>query len=257
MAFKVATWNVNSLRVRLQQVLAWLNSHQPDILALQETKVTDELFPLDAFQEAGHHVIFSGQKTYNGVAIISKKPLTAVQQDVPNLNQHDRRLLGASLGSLRIWNIYVPNGESVQSEKYQYKLSWLTHLRNFLENELQQHPQLLLLGDFNIAPEARDVYDPLSWEGQVLFSEPEKEKLQQLLQLGLEDCFRLHNHSEKNYTWWDYRLNAFQRNRGLRIDLMLASRALAKKCLHCSIDKTPRGWERPSDHTPVVGEFEE
>jgi exodeoxyribonuclease-3 len=255
MSLKIATWNVNSLRVRLQQVLDWLKTEQPDVLALQETKVTDDLFPLEALNEAGYHVTFSGQKTYNGLATLSKLPLTAVEKTIPALNPNEKRILGGSLGPIRIWNVYVPNGESVSSEKYTYKLAWLEHLKNFLKVELQTYPQLILLGDFNIALEAQDVHDPALWEGSVLCSEPEREALRNLLHLDLQDCFRLHKQAEKSFSWWDYRLNAFKRNLGLRIDLILASQALASRCRLCRIDKTPRGWERPSDHTPVIAEF--
>ncbi len=256
MTLKIATWNVNSLRVRLPQVLSWLHSEKPDVLCLQETKVIDDLFPLAALQEAGYQVVFSGQKTYNGMAILSKLPLTDVVKTIPHLNPDEKRLIGASLGHVRIWNIYVPNGENVVSEKYTYKLAWLDHLRNFLNQDLKTHSQLILLGDFNIAPEVRDVHDPQLWEGQVLFSEPERAKLRALFDLGLEDCFRLHHEDNNSFSWWDYRLNAFKRNRGLRIDLILASKALSAKCKKTAIDKTPRGSERPSDHAPVMAEFE-
>lgn len=257
MSIKIASWNVNSLRVRLTQVLAWLKEHQPDVLALQETKLTDDIFPESSFHEIGYQVIYAGQKTYNGMATISKLPLTNIQKNIPLLNQAEQRVLGASLGKIRIWNVYVPNGESITSEKYQYKLSWLNHFRNFITTELKTYPQLIILGDFNIAPEACDVYDPAHWEGQVLFSELERARLRQLFELGLKDCFRLHHATEKSYTWWDYRLNAFKRNMGLRIDHILASLLLAKQCLYCSIDKNPRASERPSDHAPIIAEFKE
>lgn len=256
MTLKIASWNVNSLRIRLPQVLSWLHSEKPDVLCLQETKVTDDLFPFEALQEAGYQVIFSGQKTYNGMATLSKLPLTDVVKTVTPLNPEEKRFLGASLGKVRIWNIYVPNGESITSEKYIYKLAWLDHLKNFLGQELKTHSQLILLGDFNIAPEAQDVHNPLLWEGQVLFSEPERAKLRSLFDLGLADCFRLHHEDNKSFSWWDYRLNAFKRNMGLRIDLILASKALSAKCKSSTIDKTPRGAERPSDHAPVVAEFD-
>jgi len=246
---------VNSLRVRLPHVLTWLEKEKPDILALQETKVTDDIFPLTALHEAGYQVVFSGQKTYNGMAILSKQPLTDIEKHIPHFNPEEKRVIGASLNKLRIWNIYVPNGESVQSQKYEYKLGWLQYLRKHLQDELKQHPQLIVLGDFNIAPEDRDVYDPQAWQGQVLFSEPEKKQLRELINLGLKDCFRLLHQDNKSYTWWDYRVNAFKRNMGLRIDHILASEPLAQHCTQCQIDKTPRSWERPSDHTPIVAEF--
>ena len=258
MATTIATWNVNSLRVRLPQVLNWLETAQPDILALQETKVTDELFPREALEAQGYKVAFAGQKTYNGVAILSKKAFTEIHHDIglPTLSEGERRVLGVSVGELRIWNLYVPNGESTESPKYAYKLAWLAHLRQFFESELQAHPNLVILGDFNIAPDARDVYDPAGWEGKILFSAAEHAALAAVTQLGFQDCFRLHQQEAKHYTWWDYRLNAFKRQLGLRIDLILASEALAKHCKACVIDKTPRGWERPSDHTPVMATFD-
>ena len=255
MPLKIATWNVNSLRVRLPQVLSWLSSAQPDFLALQETKVMDALFPFEALEKAGYHVIYSGQKTYNGMAILSKNPLTDIQKTIPDFNHEEKRLLGATLGQLRVWNIYVPNGESVSSDKYIYKLAWLDRFKLFLQDELKRYPQLLVLGDFNIAPSVQDVHDPALWEGHVLFSESERARLQDLFSLGMQDCFRLHHPQDKSFSWWDYRLNAFKRNMGLRIDLILASSLLAPHCLGCSIDRTPRSWERPSDHTPVMAEF--
>jgi len=256
MRVKIASWNVNSLRVRLPQVLEWLQREQPDVLGLQETKVTDDLFPAAALHEAGYQVVFAGQKTYNGVALLSKKALTDVVTTISHINPEEKRVIGGSLGGLRIWNIYVPNGESVTSEKYPYKLAWLDHLKKFLEQELKEHPQLLVMGDFNIAPEAQDVHNPQRWEGQVLFSEPERARLHALLDLGLSDSFRLHPQAEKSFSWWDYRLNAFQRNMGLRIDLLLSSKALAAKCKSSTIDKAARGAERPSDHAPVIAEFD-
>jgi exodeoxyribonuclease-3 len=253
---KIASWNVNSLRVRLTQVLSWLDKEKPDLLALQETKVTDDLFPQAVLQEAGYQVIFSGQKTYNGIALLSKLALTDVVKSLPHFNHEEKRLLGASLGKLRIWNVYVPNGESVSSDKYKYKLAWLEKLRTFLSEELKNHPQLILLGDFNIAPEARDVHNPAQWEGQVLFSEPERAKLHALFDLGLQDCYRLHHQDNQGFSWWDYRLNAFKRNLGLRIDLILASKNLAGSCTRSNIDITPRSSDRPSDHAPVIAVFE-
>ena len=254
--FKIATWNVNSLRVRLPHVLQWLASENPDVLALQETKTLDDVFPFEQIQEAGYQVVFSGQKTYNGVAVLSKQAGVDVVKDIPGLEDHQRRVLAVTIGNIRILNLYVPNGESVVSEKYKYKLNWLEHLKKLLQQELQQHERLIVLGDFNIAPEDRDVYDPKAWEGQVLCSELERAEFQNLIQLGLQDCFRLHEQTEKSFSWWDYRLNAFKRNMGLRIDHILASEKMAQACKQCVIDKLPRGWERPSDHTPVVAEFE-
>ena len=253
--FKIATWNVNSLRVRLPQVLTWLNDVKPDVLALQELKLPDTDFPLEVIQEAGYLAVVSGQKTYNGVAILSRQPAKDIIIDIPNLEDPQRRVLGVSIGDIRIMNLYVPNGESVTSAKYQYKLNWLNQLDVFLKQELIKHPKLIVLGDFNIAPDEIDVHDPNLWDGQVLFSQPEREALHELLQMGFSDRFRQLNPSEKNFTWWDYRMNAFKRNMGLRIDHILASKTLSNDCVKCYIDKAPRAWDRPSDHAPVVAEF--
>lgn len=254
---KIATWNVNSIRVRLPQVLNWLKDVNPDLLAVQETKMPDVDFPHDAIREAGYHAIFSGQKTYNGVAIFFKdKNLTDVITDIPELDDHQRRVLGATINeNLRLLNIYVPNGGHITSEKYQYKLNWLNKLDIFLKNELKKYPKLIVLGDFNIAPEEIDVHDPLFWKGQVLFSEPERLAFRGILQIGFSDCYRQFNPLEKDYTWWDYRLNAYKRNMGLRIDHILASNAFVAHCENCYIDKHPRAWERPSDHAPIIAEF--
>lgn len=252
---KIATWNVNSLNVRLPQVVAWLAEAQPDVLALQETKLIDEKFPVTEIAEVGYHAVFSGQKTYNGVAILSKLPLTEVMKDIPGLDNSQRRVVAAVYGELRILNLYVPNGESVSSDKYQYKLGWLDALIDFITAEIKRHPQLVVLGDFNIAPEERDVYDPLVWTGKVLFSRPERDAFQRLLATGMCDTFRLFDKTGAHYSWWDYRMNAFRRNLGLRIDHILASKPLCERCRSCSIDMTPRRNERPSDHTPVIAEF--
>lgn len=252
--FKIATWNVNSLRVRMPHVLQWLATEQPDVLAIQETKVPDEDFPAAEIQQAGYHVVFSGQRTYNGVAILSRE---SGSDKVTNYFGADpqRRSLAITIGDIRIVNLYIPNGESVGSEKYHYKLAWLEQLKTVLAEELKRYPQLVVLGDFNIAPEERDVHDPASWVGRVLFSDPERSVFQDLLNQGFIDCFRLHDQPEKSFSWWDYRLNAFKRNMGLRIDHILVSQPLAKHAMRCFIDKIPRGWERPSDHTPVIAEF--
>ncbi len=253
--FKIATWNVNSLRVRLPQVLTWLQDVQPDVLALQEIKLQDAEFPLQAIQEAGYNAIFAGQRTYNGVAILSRKEMQHIVTDIPGLQDPQRRVLAATVDDIRILNIYIPNGESVTSEKYQYKMHWLENFDAFLQQELKQYTKLIVLGDFNIAPDDMDVHDPNLWEGKVLFSQPERKAFNQMLQNGLSDCFRRMNLAEKKFSWWDYRLNAFRRNLGLRIDHILASTSLAANCLQCMIDTAPRSWERPSDHAPVVAEF--
>lgn len=254
---KLASWNVNSLKVRLPHLLDWLATARPDVVGIQETKCTDEVFPREAIETAGYNVIFSGQKTYNGVAILSR--LDAEPRDVvyalPGLDDPQRRVLAATYGELRLINLYVPNGGNVGSDKYAYKLDWLSRLHDYLAEQLRVYEQVAVVGDFNIAPDARDVHDPGLWEGQVLFSEPEREALQGLLDLGLVDTFRLFDQEEKTYSWWDYRAGAFRRNRGLRIDHVLASTALARHCTASIIDKEPRRWERPSDHAPAVAEF--
>ena len=252
---KIATWNVNSLKVRLTQVLDWLASNQPDVLCLQETKLQDENFPINEIAAAGYQTIFSGQKTYNGVALLSKLPGVDIISGIPGLEDQQKRVLGAVYDDIRVVCIYVPNGEHVTSEKYQYKLKWLGALREWVRDMLCNHRKLVLLGDFNIAPEERDVHDPKLWEGQVLFSLPEREAFQQVLDLGLLDSFRLFEQPEKCYTWWDYRMMAFRRNMGLRIDHILLSSELAGVCTACVIDKATRKLERPSDHAPVMVEL--
>lgn len=252
---KIATWNVNSLRVRLPQVLNWLKDQQPDMLALQETKMADAEFPNGELETLGYRAVFSGQKTYNGVALLSRLPATDVVTELPGLDDPQKRVLGATIGWLRVLNLYVPNGQSVGTDKYHYKLDWLSKLAEYLPTELATYPQLVILGDFNIAPEDRDVHDPAAWAGQVLCSEPERAALRRLLDLGLADTFRLFDQDDNLFSWWDYRAAAFRRNLGLRIDLILASSALASACTGCRIDKAPRRLERPSDHAPVIAEF--
>ena len=252
---KIATWNVNSLKVRLPHVLDWAAQESPDIFALQETKLTDENFPKVAIEAAGYQVCFAGQKTYNGVAILSRVAATDIVTDLPGLDDPQRRVLGASFGALRVLNLYVPNGEAVGSDKYGYKLDWLEKLAAFLKTQIQQYPQLVVLGDFNIAPEDRDVHDPVLWQDSVLCSEPERAAFQGLLDAGFCDTFRRFDQAEKSFSWWDYRMNAFRRNMGMRIDHILASLALCENCVACRIDSAPRKLERPSDHTPVVAEF--
>ncbi len=252
---KVASWNVNSLNVRLPHVLAWCEGAQPDILALQETKLTDDRFPVDELLEAGYHSVYSGQKTYNGVAILSREPATQVITDIEGLDDPQRRILGASIGDVRIINLYVVNGSEVGSEKYAYKMHWLKQVRRWIAGEMQRFDKVIVLGDFNIAPQDQDVHDPESWQGRILCSTAERQALQEILDLGLSDTFRQFEQEEKTWSWWDYRMAAFRRNMGLRIDLVLASEALAKICQAAYIDKEPRRQDRPSDHTPVVAEF--
>jgi exodeoxyribonuclease-3 len=246
---------VNSLKVRLPQVLDWLASAKPDALALQETKLKDANFPADDFTELGYASSFSGQAAYNGVALISREPCAAVVTEIAGFGDEQRRVLAATVGGIRIYNLYVPNGQSVGSDKYRYKLDWLEALKRQVARELAANTRLILLGDFNVAPEDRDVHDPEAWRGKVLCSEPEREALRSLLGLGLSDVFRRFDQAEKSFSWWDYRAAAFRRNRGLRIDLILASEPLAVSCTACRIDLEPRRAERPSDHTPVVAEF--
>mgnify|MGYP001579196743 CR=1 FL=1 len=252
---KIATWNVNSLNVRLPQVLAWLAAEQPDVLALQETKLIDENFPRAEIDAAGYQAVYAGQKTYNGVALLSRQPAQNVVADIPGLDNVQRRVLAATFNGVRVINLYVPNGESVESDKYRYKLNWLAALTAWIRQELAVHPRLVVLGDFNIAPDSRDVHDPKQWEGHVLFSEPERAAFQQLLTAGLCDTFRLFEQPEKSFSWWDYRMQGFRRNHGLRIDHVLASDALCKLCATSCIDKGPRAHERPSDHALVVAKF--
>jgi exodeoxyribonuclease-3 len=250
---KLATWNVNSLKVRLPHLLEWLAANPVEVMCLQETKQQDADFPQAALQEAGYHSVFSGQKTYNGVAILSREPISDVQYGIPNFEDEQKRVLAATIGGVRVVCVYIPNGQEVGSDKYQYKLKWLTALYDWLADELKKYPKLALLGDYNIAPEDRDLYDPVGWAGNVLVSEPERAAFQGLLQMGLRDAFRLFEQAEKSYSWWDYRMMAFRRNMGLRIDHILISGALS--CTSCLIDKAPRKLERPSDHTPVVAEI--
>ncbi|MBK8507557.1 MAG: exodeoxyribonuclease III [Candidatus Competibacteraceae bacterium] len=252
---KIATWNVNSLNVRLPHVVDWLRLEQPDLLALQETKLTDADFPTLDIANAGYHAAFSGQKTYNGVAILSRSPAAGLIADLPGSDDPQRRVLAATVGGVRVLNLYVPNGQSVGSEKYAYKLAWLKQLALWTEQELARHPRLIVLGDFNIAPEDRDVHDPIAWTGQILCSEPERSAFQRLLHLGLQDAFRLFPQEPNTFSWWDYRAAAFRRNLGLRIDHILISPTLAANCVACRVDKTPRKLERPSDHAPVIAEF--
>lgn len=252
---KIATWNVNSIKARLPHVLSWLQEQQPDVLALQETKTLDATFPLAALNEVGYQAVYTGQKAYNGVAVLSRDPATDVLTDLPGWDDPQRRLLAVTLSGVRVVNLYVPNGSEVGSDKYRYKLDWLEHVTAWLTAERATYPRLVVLGDFNIAPEDRDVHDPEAWRGKVLFSEPEHVALQRLLGLGLTDVFRRFEPAEGYFSWWDYRAAALRRNRGLRIDLILASAALREHGTACYIDKAPRGWERPSDHTPVVAEF--
>ncbi|MDS1141466.1 exodeoxyribonuclease III [Pusillimonas sp. SM2304] len=253
---KLATWNINSLKVRLPQVLDWLETSPVDALCLQELKLTDDKFPLDAFTEAGYQAAWLGQKTYNGVAIISKTAGIDVQRNIPGFDDHQQRIIAITLpspaGDVRVISAYCPNGQAVGSDKYEYKLKWFEALRGWLRDELQRYPRLAILGDYNVAPKDEDVHDPAKWVGDVLVSEPERAAFNALLALGLTDAFREFEQADKAFTWWDYRRFAFRRNAGLRIDHVLLSDALRSYCAACIIDKSPRANEQPSDHAPVV-----
>jgi exodeoxyribonuclease-3 len=252
---RIASWNVNSLNVRLPHVLAWTAVARPDILALQETKLPDERFPAKELREAGYESVFSGQKTYNGVAVLSREAAADPVMDIPGLEDHQRRILAVTVGDLRVVNLYVVNGSEVGSEKFDYKLHWLDKVTHWLAGELEQHENVVVLGDFNIAPEDRDVYDPEAWREKILCSSLEREALQRILDLGLQDTFRLFDQADGIYSWWDYRMNMFRRKLGLRIDLVLASPAMARRCTASYVDIEPRRQERPSDHAPAIAEF--
>lgn len=249
---KIATWNVNSLKVRLPHLLQWLGDNPVDVLCLQETKLTDDKFPLAEINAAGYQVVFSGQKTYNGVAILSKHPISDVVKDNPHFEDEQRRLIAATIEGIRFICAYVPNGQAVDSDKYGYKLAWLASLREWLAEEMRSHSKLAILGDYNIAPADCDVHDPLAWAGQVLCSDKERAALGALVELGLTDSFRLFEQADKSFSWWDYRQLGFRLNKGLRIDHILLSAALSERCVACAIDRVPRKWEQPSDHAPVI-----
>jgi len=253
---KIASWNVNSLNVRLPHVLAWSGDARPDVLALQETKLTDDRFPAEELSAVGYHSIFSGQKTYNGVAVLSREPASNPITDIPGLDDPQRRILAVTVGDIRIVNLYVVNGSEVGSEKFEYKIHWLDRVTAWLASELEQYENLVVLGDFNIAPDDRDVYDPEEWREKILCSTPERDALGRILDLGLTDTFRLFGQEEGTWSWWDYRMNMFRRKLGLRIDLVLASAAMAGRCTASYIDIEPRRQERPSDHAPAIAEFD-
>ena len=247
--------------MRLPHVLDWLRDHQPDVLCLQETKQEDSKFPYVALKEAGYNAVHVGQKAYNGVAILSRNEMTDVTYGIAGSHSVDdsdieqKRVISATINGTRVVCVYVVNGQAVDSDKYQYKMRWLTALTNWLESELIKYPKLVLLGDYNIAPEDRDCHDPAAWVGQILVSAPERQAFQKLIALGLHDSFRLFDQAEKSFSWWDYRMMGFRRNFGMRIDHILVSDALKNSCTAAYIDKLPRKLERPSDHTPVVLEL--
>jgi exodeoxyribonuclease-3 len=262
MPLTIATWNVNSLRVRLPHFEQWLGGGGAgvDVFGLQETKLTDGEFPVAEFDRLGLKGAWHGQKTYNGVALLARESPADVVTGIPGYADPQSRVIAGTFmrpgGAVRVIDVYVPNGSEVGSDKYAYKLEWLGHLRAYLADALRQYERVVVVGDYNIAPEERDVHDPAKWEGQVLFSEPERAALRSLLALGFVDVFRRFDQPEKSYSWWDYRMMAFRRNAGLRIDLVLASTPLAERCTACTIDREPRKWERPSDHAPVRATFD-
>ncbi len=252
---KIAAWNVNSLKVRLPQLLDFLTTRQPDAVCLQETKLTDDAFPVADLAAAGYRVVFSGQKTYNGVAILSRTEPVDVQAGIPGFDDEQKRVIAATVEGVRLVCVYCPNGQSLDSDKYPYKLAWFDALAAWLKDELTRHPRLAVLGDYNVAPEDRDVHDPEAWKDCVLVSEPERARFRALLELGLKDSYRLFEQPEKSFSWWDYRMMGFRRNHGLRIDHILLSAPLAAACISSTIDRDMRKLERPSDHAPVVAEI--
>jgi exodeoxyribonuclease-3 len=252
----IATWNVNSVLARLPLVLRWLGSARPDVLCLQETKCSDERFPAAEFAEIGYRAAIHGQPTYNGVAVLARGEIADVRKGMPGDEEGAQaRVIAATVGGVRVLNVYVPNGQSVGSEKYAFKLDWLGRLREYLDEEFWADDEVLICGDFNVAPEDRDVHDPASWRGRILCSEPERERLEHVRGWGFTDAFRMHVAAGGHYSWWDYRAGSFRNNAGLRIDHVWVSEPLAERCARAWIDREPRGWERPSDHTPVLAEF--
>ena len=253
---KIATWNVNSLKVRLPHVIDWLAATQADVLCLQETKMEDKVFPYAELEAAGYRAVHNGQKTYNGVAILARAALEHVRHDIPAFADEQKRVVAATVAGVRIVCAYMPNGQAVGSDKYEYKLRWLAALTEHLRQELKTWPRLALLGDYNIAPDDRDVHDPAAWKDQILCSEAERAAFHRFVGLGLTDAFRLFEQPEKTYSWWDYRQMGFRLNRGLRIDHILLTPPLASECRFCVVDKAPRKLERPSDHAPVIATME-
>ncbi|MEE4304698.1 MAG: exodeoxyribonuclease III [Wenzhouxiangella sp.] len=252
---KIASWNVNSLKVRLPQVLDWMEHQRPDVLGLQETKLTDDKFPVEAIEAAGYHVAYAGQPTYNGVALIAREEPLDVVTEIPDFPDEQKRVIAATVGNVRVINLYVVNGKEVGSDKFDYKLRWLEAVHNWIADEMTRHDKLIVMGDFNIAPDDRDVHDPEAWHEKILCSTPEREALQRMLDLGLHDSFRLFEQPEATFSWWDYRAAAFRRGLGLRIDLVLCTDALKRVCSTSYVDAEPRRNERPSDHAPAVAEF--
>ena len=253
---KIATWNVNSIAIRLEQIFAWLTATQTDVLCLQETKTVDEKFPLEAITNFGYNAVFMGEKSYNGVAILSKHPIENLQKNfADDTEDAPKRLIAATIRDVRIVNTYIPNGTELWTDKFTFKLDWLQRLRRMFDETLDKSSDVLLCGDFNVAPDERDVWNVKFWEGKMHFSKPERAAIHHVKQWGMEDVFRKINGDAVEFSWWNYREGAFPKNQGLRIDHIWTSKSLAEKCVGCWIDRTPRGWERPSDHTPVVAEF--
>ena len=253
---KLATWNVNSLAVRLPQLLDWLAAQQPDVLVLQETKLTDDRFPHAEIEAAGWRAQWFGQKTYNGVALLSRTEATDVVRNIPGFADDSARVITATVDGVRVVGAYFPNGQAPGSEKFEYKMQWLRALRDWLREEIAVHPKLVLMGDFNITPDDRDVYDPVAWAGQIHCTDEERGHFRHLIDLGLVDAFRLFEQPPKSWSWWDYRNLAFRKNQGLRIDIILVSEAMRPQVRECAVDKAPRRNERPSDHAPVWARIE-
>lgn len=253
---KIASWNVNSLKVRLPHLLDWLATATPDVVCLQELKLEDANFPRAEIEAAGYHVAFAGQKTYNGVALLARSPIENVVRGNPLFPDEQKRLISGTVDGVRVIGAYMPNGQEVGCDKYDYKLRWLDALAEWLDGELRHYPQLALCGDYNIAPDDRDVHDPERWRDCILVSEPERAAFRRLLALGLSDSFRLFEQPEKTFSWWDYRMLGFQKNLGLRIDMILLSAPLAEKCSAAGVDREPRKRERPSDHAPVWAQLD-
>ena len=252
---KLATWNVNSLSVRLPHLGEWLKTHPVDVIALQETKLTDDKFPHAQTEALGYRALAFGQKTYNGVALLSREPMSDEVRNIPGFDDPQARVLAASVASLRVVGAYFPNGQAPGTDKFAYKMQWLHALHDWLRDELVRHPRLVLMGDFNIAPEDRDVYDPVAWAGQIHCTDEERAHFRQLLELGFVDAFRAFEQPPRSWSWWDYRNLAFRKNQGLRIDHILVSQPLQSELRACQIDKAPRKLERPSDHAPVMAEL--
>jgi exodeoxyribonuclease-3 len=253
---KIASWNVNGIRARTEHVVNWLEATQPDVLAIQESKVVDDLFPYDEYLKLGYHSLVYGQKAYNGVALLSKKEPINPTTGISGFKDSQTRVVSASYEGITVIDVYVPNGQSVGSDKFVYKLEWLDHLTRYIEKSLKENENLIVLGDFNIAPEDQDVYDPEDWKDRILCSKQERGVLENLFALGLVDSFRLFKQQDASYSWWDYRAAAYRRKMGLRIDLILLSTSLAKRCAASTIDESPRGWLKPSDHAPVIVEVD-